>query len=234
MANGTYSSARVVSFAGFAPADNPQIACLVIVDEPIDAHGGSTAGPVFSSIMEDSLRYLEVPKDITITKTEPVEEVEVPAMPDNNPMNAIETIKAAGLTPIVETQGEVLYTFVPAEGTKVQKTGNVYLYCGPAGRDAGCDAQSVWPDHQGGRSDSDGNGAQRDYERQRFMYRAEHRTGTTGGKRNSTGRFVQYISTAGECCQPGCRARRAFCSGNGGCSKYHCGIGRYSGQCKHC
>lgn len=132
VANGTYSSARVVSFAGFAPADNPQIACLVIVDEPIDAHGGSTAGPVFSSIMEDSLRYLEVPKDITIATTEPVEEVEVPAMPDNNPMNAIETIKAVGLTPIVETQGEVLYTFVPAEGTKVQKTGNVYLYCGPA------------------------------------------------------------------------------------------------------
>ena len=26
----------------------------------------------------------------------------------------------------------MLYTFVPAEGTKVQKTGNVYLYCGSA------------------------------------------------------------------------------------------------------
>ena len=122
----------VVSFAGFAPAENPQIACLVIVDDPIDAHGGATAGPVFQKIMEDSLRYLEVPKDVTITPTEAIEEVAVPAMPDNNPMNAIEAIKAVGLTPIVETQGEVLYTFVPAEGTKVQKSGNVYLYCGPA------------------------------------------------------------------------------------------------------
>ena len=131
-AGGGYSSARVVSFAGFAPAENPQIACLVIVDDPIDAHGGSTAGPVFQKIMEDSLRYLEVPKDVTITPTEAIEEVAVPAMPDNNPMNAIEAIKAVGLTPIVETQGEVLYTFVPAEGTKVQKSGNVYLYCGPA------------------------------------------------------------------------------------------------------
>ncbi|MFR6292044.1 MAG: penicillin-binding transpeptidase domain-containing protein, partial [Peptococcaceae bacterium] len=131
-AGGGYSSARVVSFAGFAPAENPQIACLVIVDDPIDAHGGATAGPVFQKIMEDSLRYLEVPKDVTITPTEAIEEVAVPAMPDNNPMNAIEAIKAVGLTPIVETQGEVLYTFVPAEGTKVQKSGNVYLYCGPA------------------------------------------------------------------------------------------------------
>ncbi len=131
-AGGGYSSARVVSFAGFAPAENPQIACLVIVDDPIDAHGGAPAGPVFQKIMEDSLRYLEVPKDVTITPTEAIEEVAVPAMPDNNPMNAIEAIKAVGLTPIVETQGEVLYTFVPAEGTKVQKSGNVYLYCGPA------------------------------------------------------------------------------------------------------
>lgn len=130
--SGGYSSARVVSFAGFAPADNPQIACIVIVDEPTEAHGGSTAGPVFKAIMEDTLRYLEVPKEVTPSETTPVEEVAVPAMPDDNPMNAIEAIQAVGLTPIVETQGEVLYTFVPAEGTKVQKGGNVYLYCGPA------------------------------------------------------------------------------------------------------
>jgi stage V sporulation protein D (sporulation-specific penicillin-binding protein) len=131
--NGGYSArARVVSFAGFAPAENPQIACLVIVDEPTDAHGGSTAGPVFQQIMADTLRYLEVPKDVTISESTPLEEVTVPAMPDDNPMNAIEAVKAAGLTPIVETQGEVLYTFVPAEGTKVQKGGNVYLYCGSA------------------------------------------------------------------------------------------------------
>ena len=131
VANGGYSArARVVSFAGFAPADAPQIACLVIVDEPIDAHGGSTAGPVFKNIMEDTLRYLEVPKEVTLQETQKVEEVAVPDISGSNLMDAIEAIKAVGLTPIVETQGEVLYTFVPAEGTKVQKTGNVYLYCG--------------------------------------------------------------------------------------------------------
>ncbi len=133
VANGGYSArARVVSFAGFAPADAPQIACLVIVDEPIDAHGGSTAGPVFKNIMEDTLRYLEVPKEVTLQETQKVEEVAVPDISGSNPMDAIEAIKAVGLTPIVETQGEMLYTFVSAEGTKVQKTGNVYLYCGSA------------------------------------------------------------------------------------------------------
>lgn len=130
VANGTYSSARMVSFAGFAPADNPQIACLVIVDEPNDAHGGSTAGPVFQNIMEDTLRYLEVPKNVTVNETTTVEEVPVPNLENMHPVAAIEAVKAAGLTPIVETQGDVLLTYVPATGTNVQKTGNVYLYCG--------------------------------------------------------------------------------------------------------
>lgn len=130
VSNGKYSSARLVSFAGFAPADNPQIACLVIVDEPNDAHGGSTAGPVFQNIMEESLRYLKVPKNVTVTEGAAVEEVAVPKLDGLHPVEAIEAIKAVGLTPIVETQGSQLYTYVPADGTMVQKTGNVYLYCG--------------------------------------------------------------------------------------------------------
>ena len=129
---GGYSNARVVSFVGYAPAENPQVACLVIIDEPIDAYGGSTAGPVFKQIMEDALRYLEIPKTVTITETTTIEEVAVPVLDGLRPVDAIEAVKRAGLTPIVETQGDTLLTYVPADGTKVQKTGNVYLYCGNA------------------------------------------------------------------------------------------------------
>ena len=129
---GGYSNERVVSFVGYAPADDPQIACLVIVDEPTDAHGGSTAGPVFRQIMEDTLRYLEIPKTVTVTESTGVEEVIVPKLDGMHPVDAIEAIKQAGLTPIVETQGDTLLTYVPADGTKVQKTGNVYLYCADA------------------------------------------------------------------------------------------------------
>lgn len=129
---GGYSEQRVVSFVGYAPVDDPKIACLVIVDEPTDAHGGSTAGPVFKQIMEDVLRYLEFPKSVTITETTTVQEVPVPVLDGMHPVDAIEAIKSAGLTPIVETQGDTLLTYVPASGTKVQKTGNVYLYCANA------------------------------------------------------------------------------------------------------
>lgn len=130
---GGYSSERVVSFVGYAPADDPKIACLVIVDEPTEAFGGSTAGPVFRQIMEDVLRYLEFPKTVTIAESTAVEESVVPKLDGMHPVDAIEAVKAAGLTPYVATQGDTLLTYVPADGTKVQKTGNVYLYCADAG-----------------------------------------------------------------------------------------------------
>lgn len=129
---GGYSAERVVSFVGYAPADDPQIACLVIVDEPTDAHGGSTAGPVFRQIMEDTLRYLEIPKTVTIADPVTVDEVVVPKLDGMHPVDAIEAVKQAGLTPIVASQGDTLLTYVPADGAKVQKTGNVYLYCANA------------------------------------------------------------------------------------------------------
>jgi len=58
--NGTYSHDKfVASFIGFAPADNPVIAIVVIVDEPRPYYfGGVVAAPVFKKVAADTLRYL--------------------------------------------------------------------------------------------------------------------------------------------------------------------------------
>jgi stage V sporulation protein D (sporulation-specific penicillin-binding protein) len=49
-------------FIGFAPANEPKLALLVMIDEPKGAYyGGQIAAPVFSAVMRDVLRYLEVP-----------------------------------------------------------------------------------------------------------------------------------------------------------------------------
>jgi stage V sporulation protein D (sporulation-specific penicillin-binding protein) len=49
----------VASFAGFAPADEPQVAMLVIIDEPVGLYyGGQIAAPAFSAAMQDILKYL--------------------------------------------------------------------------------------------------------------------------------------------------------------------------------
>ncbi len=63
---GRYSQTKVVaSFAGFAPATNPVISMIVMVDEPVGAHhGGDVAAPVFKRVAEQVLRYMSVPPDV--------------------------------------------------------------------------------------------------------------------------------------------------------------------------
>ena len=59
---GKYSKTRFISsFAGFVPAESPEIAILVIIDEPKGvAWGGSVAAPVFKRVAEQTLQYLHV------------------------------------------------------------------------------------------------------------------------------------------------------------------------------
>ena len=57
--NGKY----IASFLAFAPADDPQVACLVILDQPpvgMPYYGGVIAAPVVKNIMEETLQYLGV------------------------------------------------------------------------------------------------------------------------------------------------------------------------------
>jgi cell division protein FtsI (penicillin-binding protein 3) len=61
--SGQYSNDRhVASFIGFAPAENPQVAVLVVIDEPKgQIYGGAIAAPVFKKITQTTLNYLNVP-----------------------------------------------------------------------------------------------------------------------------------------------------------------------------
>jgi cell division protein FtsI (penicillin-binding protein 3) len=64
-ANGAYSKSQyVASFIGFAPALRPAVTVLVVIDSPVGAHHGTdVAAPVFRSIAEQTLSYLNVPQD---------------------------------------------------------------------------------------------------------------------------------------------------------------------------
>jgi cell division protein FtsI (penicillin-binding protein 3) len=58
--NGTYSHSKfVASFIGFAPAEDPQVAIVVTVDEPRGTYyGGTVSAPVFKNVAADILKYL--------------------------------------------------------------------------------------------------------------------------------------------------------------------------------
>jgi cell division protein FtsI (penicillin-binding protein 3) len=52
----------VISFAGFAPADSPRLAAIVVLDEPqVNATGGQAAAPTFARIMQYALAVDRVP-----------------------------------------------------------------------------------------------------------------------------------------------------------------------------
>jgi len=61
-----YSATKFVgSFVGFAPVSNPQVAIIVVIDEPAGAyHGGDVAAPVFREVAEQILPNLGVMPDI--------------------------------------------------------------------------------------------------------------------------------------------------------------------------
>ena len=63
--NGRYSASNYISsFIGFAPVSRPAVTILVAIDSPVGAHhGGDVAAPVFRSIAEQTLGYLDVPQD---------------------------------------------------------------------------------------------------------------------------------------------------------------------------
>ncbi len=63
---GGYASAKMVaSFAGFAPASNPVISMVVVVDEPVGAHhGGEIAAPIFKRIADQVLHYKGIAPDV--------------------------------------------------------------------------------------------------------------------------------------------------------------------------
>lgn len=74
---GTYYENRYLSsFIGFAPADDPRLALVVIVENPREhTYGGVVAAPIFRSITEKVLFYMEIPPS-----EEKIEEMVMPDM----------------------------------------------------------------------------------------------------------------------------------------------------------
>jgi cell division protein FtsI (penicillin-binding protein 3) len=73
--NGSYSKDRYTSvFAGVAPASNPRLAAVVVIDEPTAGKymGGDVSAPVFSAVVGGALRLLAVAPDELTAPTTPL------------------------------------------------------------------------------------------------------------------------------------------------------------------
>ncbi len=64
-----YAEERYLSlFAGMIPASQPRLVAVVVLDEPRDGEyfGGRVAAPVFSAIMREATRILDIPSDVPL------------------------------------------------------------------------------------------------------------------------------------------------------------------------
>ena len=67
--SGGYSTDKYMAvFGGIAPATNPRLAAVVVIDEPGAGkyYGGDVAAPVFSGVVGGALRLLAVPPDAPV------------------------------------------------------------------------------------------------------------------------------------------------------------------------
>lgn len=69
------SKKYIASFGGFAPADNPEVSVLVIIDEPDPSlyYGGLIAAPVARDLLNDILRYLDIQPQYTAEELKQIE-----------------------------------------------------------------------------------------------------------------------------------------------------------------
>jgi cell division protein FtsI (penicillin-binding protein 3) len=58
---GYIPGAYMATFAGFAPAENPALSTIVVLNRPQPIYGGTVAAPVFSEVMQYALHRYDIP-----------------------------------------------------------------------------------------------------------------------------------------------------------------------------
>lgn len=119
----------VASFIGIAPSDDPEIICLVLLDEPTTGvyFGGIIATPVARSIMEETLAYLELEPSYTVEELATMETT-VPNVVGMTITEANIALENASLKYALDGSGDVVLNQLPKAGVKVNQKSTVMLY----------------------------------------------------------------------------------------------------------
>lgn len=126
--SGTDASARIASFVGMAPANDPKIAVLIVVDEPKgQTGGGAVAAPVAAEVIENTMNYLNIEPQYTEEELATLD-LKTPTVTNLSVSEAKQKIEAEGLTPKVIGNGETVSYQMPEAGQTIAKNGVVVLY----------------------------------------------------------------------------------------------------------
>lgn len=120
----------IASCIAFAPADDPQIACLVILDQPeigMPYYGGTIAAPVVKSIMEETLQYLGVEPQYS-EEEKKYAEIEVPDISGKTAAEAERILKEYGFWIRTKGSGGIVTDQIPKAHTKIAAGASVVAY----------------------------------------------------------------------------------------------------------
>lgn len=118
----------VCSTVAYAPADDPQVAVLIMVDEPQgeDLFGSYIAAPYVANVMEEILPYLGVERSSIETS------VTVADFIESEVSRAASDVDVLGLEAVIVGEGSTVVAQIPAAGERVEEGGTVVLYTGTA------------------------------------------------------------------------------------------------------
>ncbi|SFS85102.1 stage V sporulation protein D [Paenibacillus sp. BC26] len=131
--NGRYSpNEHIVSFIGFAPADDPKIVVYVAVDNPQGIQfGGVVAAPIVHNILEDALPYMGVaPRKDQLSKEYKYGEtpiVEVPNLIGKTVSDIYEDLNM-NFNLTSAGSGDTVIRQSPAAGTRVDRGSTIRIY----------------------------------------------------------------------------------------------------------
>jgi len=120
---------RIASFCAVAPADDPKIAVLIMLDEPKVPviSGGLLAAPVVGNIIKDVLPYLGIEPKYTEAEIAKMD-VSAPVLIGKTTEEAKTLVEKQGLTLRVIGSGGSVKRQVPDGGRPVPKNGTVIVY----------------------------------------------------------------------------------------------------------
>lgn len=126
---GRNNDKRIASFIGFAPADDPEIVCLVMMDEPQVAvrYGGTIAAPVVGSIIEEVLEYLGVERQYTEDDVK-TDTLSIPELRGISVEEAKSKAQSAGLKVKVVGANDTVVDQLPKPSVVVDKDSTVIIY----------------------------------------------------------------------------------------------------------
>lgn len=118
----------IASFAGIAPANDPQISIIIVVDEPQgQTFGSAVAAPVAAEVIENTLIYLNVKRNYTTDEASELN-IAVPNFVGSDISTAYSKAGEKNLTIKVIGEGDTVISQCPAYGQYIPQNGTVALY----------------------------------------------------------------------------------------------------------